>query len=56
MRRRALPRDSYAPPAPQLFDAMGQGESQALLMHLIIGAVNVVTTLVAVFTVDRCAV
>jgi hypothetical protein len=41
--------------APQLFSAMGQGESQALLMHLIIGAVNVVTTLAAVLTVDRCA-
>ncbi|GBF88488.1 hypothetical protein Rsub_01201 [Raphidocelis subcapitata] len=39
--------------APQLFDAMGQGASQALLTHLIIGAVNVVTTLVAVLTVDR---
>ena len=33
---------------------MGQGASQALLTHVIIGAVNVVTTLVAVFTVDRC--
>jgi len=40
--------------APQLFDAMGQGASQALLTHVIIGAVNVGTTLVAVFTVDRC--
>jgi len=39
--------------APQLFDAMGQGPSQALLTHLIIGGVNVVTTLVAVLTVDR---
>ncbi|GBF93250.1 hypothetical protein Rsub_05982 [Raphidocelis subcapitata] len=38
--------------APQLFDAMGQGASQALLTHVIIGAVNVGTTLVAVFTVD----
>ena len=34
---------------------MGQGASQALLSHVIIGCVNVVTTLVAVFTVDRCA-
>lgn len=41
--------------APQLFDAMGQGASRALLTHVIIGAVNVGTTLVAVFTVDRCA-
>ncbi|KAI8465114.1 MAG: general substrate transporter [Monoraphidium minutum] len=39
--------------APQLFDAMGQGASQALLTHVIIGAVNVGTTLVAVLTVDR---
>ena len=39
--------------APQLFDAMGQGASQALLTHVIIGAVNVATTLVAVCTVDR---
>ncbi|KAI8472941.1 MAG: general substrate transporter [Monoraphidium minutum] len=38
--------------APQLFDAMGQGASRALLTHVIIGAVNVGTTLVAVFTVD----
>jgi hypothetical protein len=40
--------------APQLFDGIGQGASQALLTHVIIGAVNVATTLVAVFTVDRC--
>jgi hypothetical protein len=39
--------------APQLFDAMGQGASNALRTHVIIGAVNVGTTLVAVFTVDR---
>lgn len=38
--------------APQLFDAMGSGRRQALLTHVIIGAVNVVTTFVAVFTVD----
>lgn len=38
--------------APQLFDAMGSGRKQALLTHVIIGAVNVVTTFVAVFTVD----
>lgn len=37
----------------QLFQAMGSGQQQALLTHVIIGVVNVVTTLVAVFTVDR---
>lgn len=45
--------------APQLFSAMGSSRQQALLTHVIIGVVNVVTTLVAVFTVDsigRCAV
>ncbi|KAF8065876.1 STP13 [Scenedesmus sp. PABB004] len=39
--------------APQLFDAMGSGRREALLTHVIIGAVNVATTFVAVFTVDR---
>jgi hypothetical protein len=46
------------PAAPQLFSAMGSTRQQALLTHVIIGVVNVVTTLVAVFTVDsigRCA-
>lgn len=38
---------------PQLFSALGSGTSQALLTHVIIGVVNVVTTFVAVFTVDR---
>lgn len=38
--------------APQLFSAMGSGRREALLTHVIIGAVNVGTTLVAVFTVD----
>lgn len=38
--------------APQLFQTMGSGQKQALLTHVIIGVVNVVTTLVAVFTVD----
>jgi len=38
--------------APQLFDALGSSRQQALLTHVIIGVVNVVTTLVAVFTVD----
>eukprot|EP00775_Hariotina_reticulata_P013342 gene13342-13470_t len=38
--------------APQLFDALGSSRKQALLTHVIIGVVNVVTTLVAVFTVD----
>lgn len=44
--------------APQLFSAMGSSRREALLTHVIIGVVNVVTTLVAVFTVDsigRCA-
>lgn len=40
------------PAAPQLFSAMGSTRQQALLTHVIIGVVNVVTTLVAVFTVD----
>lgn len=31
---------------------MGSSRQQALLTHVIIGVVNVVTTLVAVFTVD----
>jgi zinc transporter ZupT len=31
---------------------MGSTRQQALLTHVIIGVVNVVTTLVAVFTVD----
>jgi hypothetical protein len=38
--------------APQLFSTMGSNRQQALLTHVIIGVVNVVTTLVAVFTVD----
>ncbi|WIA37403.1 hypothetical protein OEZ86_014328 [Tetradesmus obliquus] len=38
--------------APQLFDAMGSGRREALMTHVIIGAVNVATTFVAVFTVD----
>lgn len=38
--------------APQLFDALGSGQSAALQTHVIIGVVNVVTTFVAVFTVD----
>jgi SP family xylose:H+ symportor-like MFS transporter len=37
---------------PQLFSTLGSSTNQALLTHVIIGAVNVVTTLVAVFTVD----
>lgn len=37
---------------PQLFSALGSSRQQALLTHVIIGVVNVVTTLVAVFTVD----
>lgn len=39
--------------APQLFSSLGSGMQMALLMHVIIGVVNVVTTFVAVFTVDR---
>lgn len=42
-----------APQAPQLFDTLGSGETWGLIVHCIIGAVNVVTTFVAVFTVDR---
>eukprot|EP00877_Chromochloris_zofingiensis_P002379 jgi/Chrzof1/12141/Cz06g22210.t1 len=38
--------------APQLFSSLGSGMQMALLMHVIIGVVNVVTTFVAVFTVD----
>jgi len=38
--------------APQLFDTLGSGQSWSLIVHCIIGAVNVVTTFVAVFTVD----
>ena len=39
--------------APQLFDTLGSGSTWGLLVHCIIGAVNVLTTFVAVFTVDR---
>ena len=36
--------------APQLFSSFGSGSGNALLSTLIIGIVNVVATLVAVFT------
>lgn len=39
--------------APQLFSSLGSGQDSALLSTIIIGAVNVVSTLVAVFLVDR---
>jgi sugar porter (SP) family MFS transporter len=39
--------------APQLFSSLGSSQESALLSTLIIGAVNVLSTLVAVFGVDR---
>lgn len=39
--------------APEIFKNMGSGTSAAMLQTIIIGAVNVVFTLVAIFTVDR---
>lgn len=39
--------------APQLFSAVGSSTQDALLTHVVIGGVNVVATLVAVFSVDR---
>ena len=36
--------------APQLFASFGSGQGEALLATLIIGAVNVAATLVAIFT------
>lgn len=52
-----LPFDNHqpspsTPQAPQLFDTLGSGGTWGLIVHCIIGAVNVVTTFVAVFTVD----
>lgn len=39
--------------APEIFKDMGSGTSAAMLQTIIIGAVNVIFTLVAIFTVDR---
>lgn len=39
--------------APEIFKDMGAGTSAAMLQTIIIGAVNVVFTLVAIFTVDK---
>jgi MFS transporter, SP family, xylose:H+ symportor len=39
--------------APEIFKSMGSGSSAAMLQTVIVGAVNVVFTLVAIFTVDR---
>jgi hypothetical protein len=39
--------------APQLFQSLGSGQQQALMMHVIIGVVNVATTIVALVSVDR---
>lgn len=38
---------------PVLFKSLGRGSESALLNTVIVGAVNVVATLVAIFTVDR---
>ena len=48
---RLLPRRFYA---PQLFSTLGTGSRGALLNTVIIGAVNVVATVVAIVSVDRC--
>jgi hypothetical protein len=39
--------------APQLFESLGKGTEMALLTTVIIGAVNVGTTVVAMVTVDK---
>lgn len=39
----------------ELFEATGAGADAALLNTVIIGAVNVASTIVAVLVVDRCA-
>jgi sugar porter (SP) family MFS transporter len=39
--------------APVLFNSIGSGKTASLLSTVIIGAVNVLSTLVAVFTVDK---
>lgn len=38
----------------ELFEATGSGASAALLNTVIIGAVNVASTVVAILVVDRC--
>lgn len=38
--------------APNLFESLGSSNSMSLITTCILGAVNVVTTFVAVFTVD----
>ena len=43
---------SFSP--PQLFKAVGQGSDAALLNTVIMGCVNVVSTFVAIYAVDRC--
>jgi hypothetical protein len=39
--------------APVLFNSLGSGKTASLLSTVIIGVVNVLSTLVAVFTVDK---
>jgi len=39
--------------APEIFKNMGLGTNAAMLQTIIVGAVNVIFTLVAIFTVDR---
>lgn len=40
--------------APQIFNSLGSGRTSSLLSAVIIGAINAVSTLIAIFTVDRC--
>lgn len=40
--------------AAELFEATGSGADAALLNTVVIGAVNVASTVVAVLVVDRC--
>jgi hypothetical protein len=40
--------------APQIFNSLGSGRSASLLSAVIIGAINAASTLIAIFTVDRC--
>lgn len=39
--------------APEIFRSMGMGTDAAMLQTIIVGAINVIFTIVAIFTVDR---
>jgi hypothetical protein len=48
-----FPADCVLPAATELFEATGSGADAALLNTVIIGAVNVASTVVAILVVDR---